>query len=371
VASAATNIANVSTTSYKRSDITASTLATRQSTTAYSAGGVLSAPRQLADVQGLLAASPSSTDMAVSGAGYFTVSRGPAAGGEAFYTRDGSFAPDAQGNLVNRSGAYLLARPATGGQDLAPVNLQRIGGTAQATTQISVGANLPANAQVGDVFMISAQVTDSLGNTQSLPLTFEAQAGGAFRLTIPGAQQSSTSGAAYDSQVTFDGNGAVSSSAPPTIAIASTNGAADLAISLDISGLSRFGGDFSQGFVQADGARFGEVSGVTVSAQGTLSATFNNGETRTIANIDLATFTSPQGLEAVGGNVYRATDASGNPTYGAAGAGQIQGGALELSTTDLGTEFVNMIVAKSSYSAGLKVLTAGQEMSQSLLNVKA
>lgn len=45
--------------------------------------------------------------------------------------------------------------------------------------------------------------------------------------------------------------------------------------------------------------------------------------------------------------------------------------AQELSSTDLGTEFVTLISAQSAYSANLKVLAAGEELSQSLLNIRA
>ncbi|HEY9164173.1 MAG TPA: flagellar hook-basal body complex protein, partial [Magnetovibrio sp.] len=229
-----------------------------------------------------------------------------------------------------------------------------------------------ATAKPGDVHTVSAQATDSLGNTQTVQLHFTAQTNGAFKLSIPGAQQGDIAGPAYDGvTVQFDANGAITS-APPAIAIASpSGGAADLSVNLDLGGVTRLGDAFSLNTVHSDGARYGNVTGVSVNAQGVLSATFSNGETRAVAEIPVATFASPQGLEAIGGNVYQATDASGAPVYGAAGAGQIQGGALELSTTDLATEFVNLIVAQSSYSASLKVLSAGDEMSRALLDVRA
>lgn len=45
--------------------------------------------------------------------------------------------------------------------------------------------------------------------------------------------------------------------------------------------------------------------------------------------------------------------------------------AQELSSTDLGTEFVTLISAQTAYSASLKVLTAGDELSRSLLSIRA
>lgn len=374
VAAAADNIANVSTTGYKRSEVSSQTLSTRQSGAAYSAGGVQTSSRPLADVQGLLASSTRSTHIAISGNGFFAVSKHDQ-GGEVLYSRDGSFTPNAQGNLVNAGGYFLLARQPSGGGALSAVNVNAISGTAQATTHISVGANLPANAGAGDVFTVSAPATDSLGNAQTVQFEFTAQAGGGYQLTIPGAQQNNASGSAYDVAVAFGGDGRIVSAPPPDVYVAGvSSGASPLSVQLDLSGLTQFSGAFTVGAVQSDGAAYGGVSGVSVSSGGVLSATFDNGETRAIAEIPVATFASPQNLEAVGGNAYRATDGSGPATLdvaGVGGSGNVQGNAQELSTTDLGTEFVGLIVAQSAYSASFKVLAAGDELSRSLLNIRA
>lgn len=390
VAVAADNIANVSTSGYKRSEISTRTLVTQQTTASYSAGGVQAVSRPLADVQGAVASSPTSTNLAISGNGYFAVSRQPE-GGETFYTRDGSFAPDAQGNLVNTNGYFLQGRePGAPGGALGAVNVNAVSGSAQATSKISVSANLPApgstGAQAGDVYRVSANATDSLGNSHAVQLDFTAQAGGGYKLTIAGAQQDDASGAAYDVGVAFngdaltsgfdvDGDGTPDSATPPGIYIPfASSGASALSLELDLSGLTQFSGEFTVGAVQSDGARYGQVSGVSVSSDGTLSATFDNGATQAVAEIPVATFASPQNLEAVSGNAFRATDGSGAATLdvaGLGGSGSVQGNAQELSTTDLGTEFVGLIVAQSAYSASLKVLQAGEELSRSLLNVRA
>lgn len=369
----ADNIANVSTKGYKTTRVEGSTLVTQQtSQTAYSAGGVLSAPRHLADVQGLLTSDSRSTSMAISGDGYFAVSR--AGQGGTFYTRDGSFDADASGNLVNASGDVLLGRGADGSGPLRPVNVSTIGGTASATTSVSVGANLPANAASGDSYTINVQATDSLGAARNLELTFtQGAAPGAYTLSIAGATEGSATGPAYSETVTFGANGQFAGAGPANIHVPGTGGAADMNIALDVTSMTRYAGGFVPGHIQADGASYGQVSGIGVAADGTVSATFNNGQVRTIATVPVATFTNPGGLEPVGGGAYRATDASGAVTYragGEGGAGTVQGGALELSTTDLGTEFANMIVAEHAYRASLQTLSAAQDMSRALLDLK-
>ena len=338
--------------------------------------------QQLADVQGFLATSARSTDLAISGNGFFTVST-QAQGGETLFTRDGSFAPNAQGNLVNNSGHFLQARAPGSDGALTAVNVNALSGTAQATTNISVSANLPANPTVGDTQTVSVNVTDSLGTARAVQLQFTAQANGDYQLTIPGAQQGDAGGAAYSVGVVtggdglvsgFDsnGDGAIDSTSPPGIYIAySSSGAASQSIGLDLSGLTGFSGDFTVNSVQSDGASYGSVSNVSVSPSGEVSATYDNGATRTIANIDVATFASPNNLHGVSGNAFRATAASGDATYNAGNAGSVQNYALERSTTDLGTEFAGLIVAQSMYSASLKALSAGDELSRSLLSLRA
>ncbi|OEJ69053.1 flagellar hook-basal body complex protein [Magnetovibrio blakemorei] len=390
IAAAADNIANTSTRGYKRTDVQASTLATRQSTTAYAAGGVQAVSRPLNGVQGLLASSGSSTDLALSGAGYFAVT-GPS-GGQTLFTRNGSFAPNANGDLVNSDGFALLAESASasssGDGGLSKVNINSISGTADASTKVSIDANLPAQASVGQTFTITAQTTDSLGGGVDIALNFTAQAGGTYDVTVGAITESATgattaiaregdsSGPAYDVNVSFGGNGLVSSfdgnPTPARLSISNlSSGAADLSLELDLGGLTRFGSDFALGGVSADGAGYGQVSAVDVSTGGRITARFDNGEQRLIADIQVATFTDPSGLSMQAGGVYAATDASGAPIYqtpGQGGAGSVQSGALELSTTDLATEITNLMIAETSYRASLQVVKAADQLSQSLLD---
>src|SRR3989338_5132523 len=108
------NITNVSTIGYKNTRVDFKTLVTKQtSSTFYSAGGVQSSPRQDTGVQGLLQASTSSTDLSISGQGYFVVNEGavPGINDQYMYTRAGSFFQDDQGYLRNTSGFYLQGWP--------------------------------------------------------------------------------------------------------------------------------------------------------------------------------------------------------------------------------------------------------------------
>lgn len=130
-------------------------------------------------------------------------------------------------------------------------------------------------------------------------------------------------------------------------------------------GLTSLSGSFTTNYIKQDGAKFGSYSGVTVSENGVVTAQFDNGETRPIAILPLATFANTNGLGALTGNAWIETDSSGQALLkqaGTNGAGEITSNALESSTVDLATEFSNMIVTQRAYSASTKIITTADEM---------
>ncbi len=189
------NITNVSTIGYKTTIVNFQTLVTKQtSTTLYSAGGVQSKPRTDTGVQGLLQSSTSQTDIAISGSGYFVVNEAntPTINNEFLYSRAGSFFQDNEGFLRNTSGFYLQAWPVTALGSVTPnnasltipnqnvistdylatVNLNRVGGTAAATTNIAIGANLPSNDSAGVTHKTDVQFFDTLGNANTMSYVY-------------------------------------------------------------------------------------------------------------------------------------------------------------------------------------------------------
>ena len=189
------NITNVSTIGYKNTKVSFQTLVTKQtSSTFYSAGGVQSRPRQATDVQRLLQASVSQTDLSIAGRGFFVVNEAanPTITNEYLYTRAGSFIQDNEGFLRNTSGFYLQGWPtdATGkvipanksltipNQNvistdyLATINLNRVGGTATATSTIGIGANLPSSDSTGQTHKTDVQFFDTLGNANTISFVY-------------------------------------------------------------------------------------------------------------------------------------------------------------------------------------------------------
>jgi len=117
------------------------------------------------------------------------------------------------------------------------------------------------------------------------------------------------------------------------------------------------------------------AEGFSIGADGSITVV-EDGDSSTNHTISLATFANPEGLEKVGGNLYRVTANSGEPntdndgTPGTEGRGQIAAGTLEMSNVDLSEEFVEMITAQRGLQANTRIITTSDEVLQELLNLK-
>ncbi len=125
--------------------------------------------------------------------------------------------------------------------------------------------------------------------------------------------------------------------------------------------------------VLTNGTAFGNLSEVKIDDTGFVTAIFDNGVTRRIAQIALATFPSPDNLLESTGNAFRVSQGSG--TYnlkaaGTGGAGTIGSSQLEASTVDLSAEFTGLITTQRAYSASSKIITTADEMLAELISIK-
>ncbi len=141
----------------------------------------------------------------------------------------------------------------------------------------------------------------------------------------------------------------------------------------EANGMTQFGSSFTPVFINQNGSRFGTFAGVTLASDGLMTALFDNGETRPIYRLPMATFVNTNGLEGRSGNTYNASEASGDVTLREADngpAGQTIQGALEASTVDIGEEFTNMIVVQRAYSASAKIISTVDAMLEELIRIK-
>ncbi|MBU4237922.1 MAG: flagellar hook-basal body complex protein, partial [Alphaproteobacteria bacterium] len=122
-----------------------------------------------------------------------------------------------------------------------------------------------------------------------------------------------------------------------------------------------------------NGTAFGNLSEITIDESGFVTAIFDNGVMRRIAQVAIATFPSPDSLKEVSGNAYAVSLESGTfnlKAAGTGGAGTIAAQQLESSTVDLSAEFTGLITTQRAYSASSKIITTADEMLAELINIK-
>ena len=110
-----------------------------------------------------------------------------------------------------------------------------------------------------------------------------------------------------------------------------------------------------------------------IGADGKVTATFDDDSTKVIAQIAIADFRNPMGLEKVGGTSFRAAANSGAAELGVAGEasrGEIVAGSVEMSNVDLAAEFTNLILAQRGFQASSRVITTSDQVLEELVNIK-
>jgi flagellar hook protein FlgE len=124
--------------------------------------------------------------------------------------------------------------------------------------------------------------------------------------------------------------------------------------------------------VPATDAAGSAFSGVTIAANGNISASYADGSNTVIGKVALAAFAAPEGLKQVGSADYTATGLSGTATFGAPNSGQygsLLSGSLEASNVDLSSEMVNLITAQQYFQANAKAIDTNTTVSQAIINL--
>ncbi len=400
MAAVSQNIANASTTAYKTTNVSFQSLVTGNTeNTTNAAGSVVTSVNQSMQLQGQISTSDVATNIALDGGGFFIVSDKLDNTPAGFtYSRNGEYSTDAEGFLINSEKNYLLGWQtdangvvlATNANDLNSlevIDVSAVTGSAEATSNVVFDLNLPADAAIGDSYITSFEIFDSLGVSHTVEQTWSKTAVNTWGMALQDpyltSDNSVTSGTILPANivVTFSGVGKLASFTTDTFAItAFTTGSSDSPLTFDIGtigdadGLTQFASsssvpDVEITLIDSDGVRYGQLSGISISQEGLVTAAFDNGLRQVIYQIPIATFSNPQGLTHSDGTVYDENEAAGNYNLqlpGEGNAGQIIASALELSTTDTSVEFNKMIVAQQAYSSAAQVISTVTDMYDTL-----
>jgi flagellar hook protein FlgE len=379
------NLANLNTTAFKQQstqfeDLFYQQIGTNGSGDALQVGaGTKVATTATNYTQGSIDPTTVSSQMALSGGGYFVVNQG----GTNELTRAGDFQLDASGNLITSDGASVMGYAATNGvigtnSSLTALQLP-VGTTeaAQATQNFSLTANLNAGATIGTPYPTPVTIYDSLGQQHVVTVTFTKTAANTwtYAAALPagdatGTPTNNTGTLTFNSSgVLLTPTGNVTGMTFPTL----TDGAANLNLNFNLYGsngvstVTQTAGASQQNAESQDGFTSGIYQSFTANSLGVLTATFSNGQTQNVGQVAVATVASNDGLTVVGNNNFMTTAASGAATLGVAGTGSrgtITDSALELSNVDISTEFANLIVAQRAFEANSKTVTTFDTVTQ-------
>jgi flagellar hook protein FlgE len=393
------NIANSSTTGYKRASAEFSSFVLQSSASDYEPGSVEVAIRRGVSQQGGLDYTTSATDLAIQGDGFMIVS---GADGQPVLTRAGSFIQNGDGNLVNVAGFKLLGYPITTGAQpgvansyagLEAVNIKTLALQANPSTAANLFVNMPSNAatvvaaNLPSANAATAQYTaktslvayDNLGNQVTLDVYFTKSAAHTWDAAVfdragagPGGGFPYAAGALLDTEtLTFDpATGALAGASPTQFSFTMPNGAA---LTIDLAQSSQLAVDYTVLEATVNGNAPSAVDRIEIGETGELSAVYQNGARVPAYRIPVATVASPDNMTALAGNAYAPSGASGDVQIGQAGAGGLGvfvSGALEKSTVDLASELTTMIESQRNYTANSKVFQTGAELLDVLVNLK-
>ncbi|GJD77939.1 flagellar hook protein FlgE [Methylobacterium gregans] len=384
ISTVAENIQNASTTGYKRTSTEFSSLLLESSGIGnYNSGAVETTVRRSIGEEGPTSFTTSDTDLAINGNGFFLVRDG---GGGQFLTRAGNFVKDGgTGNLVNAGGFTLLGYKLNpdGTLPANPALTEIKSGATQLLARPSSTMTLQGNLKQGSTTVTTPSATsfttktpvttyDNLGNKVTYDVVFSKVADTATETNKWSVslytQDATPVQVGTANTITFGPTGQITGTSKFDFAASGDRPA----LALDLGAMTQLAPDSSPKGV-ADGSAPTSSTGVAFGDDGTVYTIYADGTRAATYKVPIADVSSPDQLQPRAGNVFEATAGSGNIELGFAqqnGLGILKSKALEQSNVDVATELTTMIESQSVYTANSKVFMTGNEMLETLMNLK-
>ncbi|MBQ9488234.1 MAG: flagellar hook-basal body complex protein, partial [Selenomonadaceae bacterium] len=149
------------------------------------------------------------------------------------------------------------------------------------------------------------------------------------------------------------------------------NGAEVTTVAVDFNDVTQFSGSNTL-YPTTDGNSLGLLNSVSVDVSGVITGTYTNGIIMTEAQIAVAQFSNPGGLTKTGTSLYQQSNNSGNARVGTVSdfGYSFTPSALEMSNVELASELVDMIITQRGFQSNSKVITVGDEMLETIVNMK-
>ncbi len=287
---------------------------------------------------------------------------------------------------VDAAGRLQIAGEAGAANALGGVSIHATDSTGTTTRSVFDGLMDTIQSQAARDAVpatVSKSVFDSLGFRHELTLTFRRTANPGEWAWQASAGSGTTITGGGSGTVRFRDDGTLDAFAydggATSLQLDPGNGAQALAVSLDpgdpgaTDGFTQYASASTASVVSQDGYGSGTLDSLGIDQNGVIHGVFSNGVTRALAQIAVARFTNPAGLERVEGNAFAISANSGEPTVGVLGGGigdRVAAGALEMSNVDLALEFTNMVIAQRGFQANARIISTSDEMLNELVNLK-
>jgi flagellar hook protein FlgE len=399
------NIANAGTNGYKSSraefqDVLAVSLKGIEGGDQFGAGTKLGHIKPIM-TQGDITRTESVTDLALSGDGMFTIDS-PA--GRTF-SRDGSFHFDKEGSLTTMDGYKVLGFQADeSGKMMNKIDAIKLGNTtiaAKGSKEVVMSMNLDSrmnktefkieNPEKTANFSNSMTIYDNIGTARTVTAYYNKVDNNTWEYHI-GADGKDVEGGKPDTMyeqasgtLVFNDKGQLQEKKEGKNAFNFNKGAAqgqkinfnwgqsikDGGTGLDAS--TQYGSESAIARHTQDGSSAATLTSLSFNDKGILTANYNNGETRDIAQVAVAKFENNEGLFKIGKNLFKESKASGQAALGKpgeSGRAEVLSKSIELSNVDIANEFVNLMTAQRNFQANAKTLTTADQMLQEVLQIK-
>jgi flagellar hook protein FlgE len=326
-------------------------------------------------------------DLAVNGSGMFRLDDN----GTPTYTRAGNFSLDREGFIVNSSGHKLTGYGVNEANEIEPViselKINYSDLPPKSTDSVEIAMNLDIKAEIPAAFDVtdsttfnystSTNVYDSLGSSQLANVYFHKDSPNNWSaFTYVDGQQINQPGG---DSIRFDTSGILqdvnggAGGIFTTNSFAPTSGAEPMSMTFDINDITQFDNDFGVNRVAQDGFSAGRLEDFDIDPDGIIFGRFTNGQANQMGQITLSAFPNMNGLRQTGDTSWNESAASGAPATGAPGSaslGTLEAGSLEGSNVDITQELVSMISAQRSFQANAQVISTGDTLTQTVINIK-
>ena len=232
----------------------------------------------------------------------------------------------------------------------------------------------------------TATVYDTLGNAFSVPIYFtktetssvtgntwtvSVAIDGTGKNTLTGSDGSTTTIEMPDTKLQFDTNGHYTSG-DGIVNLTMTNGSGEKQnVQVNLTALTQFAGSNTVNG-STDGYAAGTLESVSIDSAGIITGTYTNGIRRYEAQVAVAQFTNASGLTKTGDSLYQSSSNSGTPNVKTASdlGVKITPSSLEMSNVDIANEFADMIITQRGFQSNSKMITVGDEMLETVINMK-